>query len=150
MRFDFRQVHDVESFVSIPEGRYLCRVAEVREGLARDGSVRWSMRLEVADGEFAGRTAGWDSLTWSERGIQRVKRVLSALGLDTSGVLELEPGDLVGREVEAMFQAEEREDPLTGRRVLRLRVPFSGYFARDADGGIEEGAHLGSEDPPVA
>ncbi len=150
MRFDFRQVQDVESFVSIPEGRYLCRVAEVREGLARDGSVRWSLRLEVAQGEFAGRTAGWDSLTWSERGIQRVKRVLSAMGLDTSGVLELEPAELVGREVEAMFQAEEREDPLTGRRVLRLRVPFSGYFPAGAEGEVEDEAHLGSEGPPAA
>ena len=58
MRFDFSQVQDVESFVSIPEGSYPCRVAEVREGLARDGSVRWSLRLEVLDGEYAGRTAG--------------------------------------------------------------------------------------------
>ena len=58
MRFDFSQIEDVESFVSIPEGTYLCRVAEVRAGVTRDGSVRWSLRLEVAEGEYAGRTAG--------------------------------------------------------------------------------------------
>ena len=74
MHYDFSQVEDTQSFVSIPEGAYECRIAEVREGLSRDGSVRWSFRLEVLRGEYAGRTAGWDALTWSERGISRVKR----------------------------------------------------------------------------
>jgi len=127
MRYDFSGVEDIESFVSVPEGRYRCRVAEVREGLARDGSVRWSLRLEVDEGEYAGRTAGWDSLTWSDRGVVRVKRVLEAMGLDTSGIVELDAHELVGRRVEAVFQTEEREDPLSGRRLLRLRVPFAGY-----------------------
>lgn len=134
MRYDFSEVEDVESFVSVPEGRYRCRVAEVREGLARDGSVRWSLRLEVAEGDYAGRTAGWDSLTWSDRGVVRVRRVLDALGVDTSGVVELEAHELVGRQVEALFQTEEREDPLSGRRLLRLRVPYAGYAAVDGNG----------------
>ena len=30
MRFDFSQVEDYESFVSVPEGTYLCRIAEVQ------------------------------------------------------------------------------------------------------------------------
>ena len=127
MRFDFSQVEDVESFVSIPEGSYPCRVAEVREGLARDGSVRWALRLEVLDGEYAGRTAGWDGLTWSDRGVLRVRRVLEVLGFEVSGEVDLQPADLVGRCVRAEFVAEEREDPLTGRRTARLRVPYAGY-----------------------
>jgi hypothetical protein len=131
MRYDFREVQDVESYVSIPEGRYLCRIAEVREGLARDGSVRWSLRLEVAEGEYCGRTAGWDGLTWSERGILRVKRVLEALGFDTRGIIEIDPQDLVDQRAMVLFELEEREDPLTGRRQLRLRVPFSGYAAAE-------------------
>jgi hypothetical protein len=127
MQFDFSQVQDIDSFISIPEGTYVCRVAEVREGVSRDGSARWNLRLQVAHGEYAGRTAGWDSLTWSDRGIRRVKRVLEALGLDVSGSVQIETSDLMGREVRAVFQSEEREDPLTGRRVLRLRVPYAGY-----------------------
>lgn len=127
MRYDFSNVEDIESFVSIPEGRYLCRVAEVREGLSRDGSTRWSLRLEVCEGDYAGRTAGWDSLTWSERGLPRVKRFLETLGLDTGGVVDVDPADLVDRRVLATFLEEEREDPLSGRRTLRLRVPYSGF-----------------------
>ena len=136
MRYDFSSVEDIESFVSIPEGRYLCRIAEVREGLSRDGSARWTMRLEVAEGDYAGRTAGWDGLTWSERGLPRVKRFLEVLGLDTRGVVDVESSDLVGRHVVAVFLEEEREDPLSGRRTLRLRVPYSGYSA--AEGALGE------------
>ena len=133
MRFDFSQIQDVESFVAVPPGAYRCRVADVREGTSRDGSVRWSLRLEVADGEFAGRTAAWDALTWSERGVHRVRHALAAMGFDTTGVLELRAHDLIGSEVRVDVQPEEREDPLTGRRQLRLRVPYAGYEPVDAD-----------------
>ncbi len=148
MQFDFSRIDDIDSFISIPEGRYACRVAEVREGVSRDGSPRWSLRLEVAAGDYAGRTAGWDSVTWSERGIRRVKHVLEALGLDVSGQVEIVPADLLGREVLATFQSEEREDAFTGRRVLRLRVPYAGYqpfdprtFGASAFGATQSDAH---------
>ena len=97
MRYDFSLVEDEDNLATIPEGVYLCRVAEVRDGRARDGSVQWGIRLEVAEGEYAGRTAAWDRLTWSERGVRRVKRVLAALGFDVDGPLEIAPEDLVGR-----------------------------------------------------
>ena len=58
MRYDFSTVEDKDSFVSVPEGMHICRVAEVRQGQSRDGSEPWSLRLEVAEGELAGRTAG--------------------------------------------------------------------------------------------
>jgi len=134
MNYDFSQVDDIESFVSIPEGPYYCRVAEVREGTSRDGDVRWNLRLEVSRGEYAGRTAGWDSLTWSERGLRRVKRVLGALGFDVRGSLAVEAADLVDREAHVLFEPEEREDPLTGRRSVRLRVPYAGFSAIEAGG----------------
>lgn len=127
MRYDFSSIHDIDSFVHVPEGRHHCRIADVREGRARDGSIRWSFRLEVVEGEFAGRTAAWDSLTWSERGIYRVKKVLETLGLNVQGVLEIETTDLVAREAIVMLTPEEREDPATGRRMVRMRVPYMGY-----------------------
>lgn len=127
MRFDFGSVDDVESFVSVPAGVHEVRVAEVRDGRSRDGSVRWTFRLEVLDGDFAGRTAAWDSLTWSERGIYRVKKVLAALGLDVRGELEIQTNDLVGLRARVTVMPEEREDPLTGQRQVRMRVPYLGY-----------------------
>ena len=131
MRFDFSSVEDVDSYISVPEGIYHCRVAEVREGKARDGSVRWSLRLEVVDGDWAGRTAAWDSLTWSERGVYRVKKAFEALGLDVSGEVEVDPQDLVNLEAQVKVEPEEREDPMTGRRQVRMRVPYLGYATVD-------------------
>lgn len=135
MHYDFSQVQDTQSFISIPEGAYDCRIAEVREGLARDGSVRWSFRLEVLRGEYAGRTAGWDALTWSERGIPRVKRTLGIFGLDVRGTIDLEPGDLIGLAARVNFESEEREEALSGRRTLRLRVPYAGYTPLPGENG---------------
>ena len=129
MLMDFSGIEDVESFVSVPEGTYVCRVAEVREGTTREGSLRWALRLEVADGEYAGRTAAWDGLIWSERGLPRVKRVLQRFGFDVSGRLEIGSSDLVDRRIRVQLVTEEREDPQTGQRTVRLRVPYLGYEA---------------------
>ena len=138
MRFDFSSVDDVETYVFVPEGEHDCRVADVREGTSRDGSVRWSFRLEVLGGEYAGRTAAWDSLTWSERGVYRVKKVLEALGLDVKGELEIEPKDLLNLQARVRVIPEEREDPVTGRRQVRMRVPYLGYAPIQADAEARE------------
>ena len=135
MRFDFSSVDDIDSYVFVPEGEHDCRVADVREGTSRDGSVRWSFRLEVLNGEWAGRTAAWDSLTWSERGVYRVKKVLEALGLDVRGELEIEPQDLLNLQARVRVVPEEREDPVTGRRQVRMRVPYLGYAPRSEQSG---------------
>lgn len=133
MRFDFSSVDDIDSYVFVPEGEHDCRVADVREGTSRDGSTRWSFRLEVLGGEWAGRTAAWDSLTWSERGVYRVKKVLEAFGLDVRGELEIEPQDLLNLQARVRVVPEEREDPVTGRRQVRMRVPYLGYAPRTAE-----------------
>src|SRR5439155_22118993 len=137
-------VDDVESYVSVPAGAHNVRVAEVREGRSRDGSVRWTYRLEVLDGDYAGRTAAWDSLTWSDRGVYRVKKVLEALGLDVRGELEIESNDLVNLQARIQVAPEEREDPLTGRRQVRMRVPYLGYTP------IEKGAERSADIGPSA
>lgn len=136
---------DIEDYVSIPAGEYVCRIAEVREGLTRDGSPRWGMRLEVAEGDYAGRTAGWDGLNWTERGLRRTKYVLDRLGIDTSGVVRLEPKNLVGLMIRATFQVEEREDPLTGHRLVSLSVPYVGYEAWEGEPASEPAAESGNE-----
>jgi len=131
MRYDYSSVSDPESFVSVPAGTYPCRIAEVRPGRARDGSEQWSFRLEVLSGDHAGRTAAWDSLTWSERGVVRVKLVLGVFGFDVDGELDIQPQDLEQVSVLAQIQEEAWEDPTTGRRLERMRVPYEGYTALD-------------------
>jgi hypothetical protein len=128
MHFDFRTIANNErSFVRVPPGTYLCRIAEVREGLARNGSVRWSVRLEIVEGEHEGYTAAWDSLTWSGTGIHRVKRVLDVLGFDVAGELDIEPTDLLDKRARVSVIEDSREDPFTGQTILRLSVPYQGW-----------------------
>ncbi|HKB16113.1 MAG TPA: DUF669 domain-containing protein [Planctomycetota bacterium] len=127
MRYDFSEIEDVQDFVAVPNGTYLCRVAEVRERRSRDGSERWSLRWVVEEGPYAGRTAAWDNLTWSDRGIRRVKFVLGKLGQPVGGVVEVEPQSLVGRLARVSVFSEEFVNPATGVRQVRSRVPFAGY-----------------------
>ncbi len=134
MEFDFSTVEDIETYASVPEGTYECRIAEVRETTTKDGFPRWAFRLEVADGDLAGRTAAWDGLTWSERALPRVKHVLDVLGYDVSGKLVLAPVELEGKRLRATFHEETHEDPLTGRKIVRMRVPFFGYERSAVEG----------------
>lgn len=141
MKLDFSTIEDFESFVSIPEGTYLCRVAEVRVTATREGAPRWGLRLEVADGDYAGRTAAWDGLNFSERGMPRVKHVLAVFGFDVSGTLELEPADLTDARARVQLVIEDQEDKLTGIHRKRLRVPYTGY-ERVENNGNGNGHHF--------
>jgi len=129
---DYGTIDEPQDFKSIPAGEYTVRIADVRVGVTRDGSERWGMRLVVTDGEYAGRTAAWDGLTFSERGLPRVKFVLSRLGFDVGGRLALEPEDLIGHEAHVRLLEEEVTNA-EGRSVSRLRVPFTGW-SRAANG----------------
>lgn len=129
MQIDLSNIENVEDLRSVPPGEYPCRVVEVRETRSPSGHLRWGLRWEVDHGEWQGRTACWDSLHWSERGMPRAKFVLQVLGFPVGGTLDLEPQELVGRRALVMVQPEEREDPVTGIRRLTNRVPFTGYAA---------------------
>ena len=133
MKIDLSQIEDIEDIRSVPAGEYHCRAAEVRESESPAGHTRWGIRWEIIQGDFQGRTACWDSLHWSERGLPRVKFVLQVLGLNTDGELELSPSELEGLEAMVQVQPEEREDPVTGIRRIQNRVPFAGYAPAPAE-----------------
>lgn len=129
MQIDLSRVENVEDLRSVPAGEYPCSIAEVRETRSAAGHLRWGLRWEVDHGEWQGRTACWDSLHFSERGMPRAKFVLQVLGFPVGGTLDLEPQQLVGRRAMVLVQPEEREDPVSGIRRLSNRVPFTGYAA---------------------
>ncbi len=127
MQIDLSNVENIEDLRSVPPGEYLCRVVEVRESRSPAGHVRWGLRWEVDAGEWQGRTACWDSLHWSERGMPRAKFVLQVLGFPVGGKLDIQPQELMGLKAFVVVQPEEREDAATGVRRLVNRVPFTGY-----------------------
>jgi hypothetical protein len=129
VELDFSDTPDVQDFVTVPDGTYLCRVAEVQPGITRNGHDRWGIRLIVAEGEYVGRQAAWDSVVFTERGMIRARKVFEALGLPAAGRVNIEPGDLVGREALVVLRANVNENPDTGVRTRRTEVPYDGYRA---------------------
>lgn len=118
-------------FATIPAGTYLCRIAEVRPGTTRAGDERWSLRLEVAEGEHVGKQAAWDSIVFSVRGKARARMVLAALGLPAEGRVQIEPKDLEGRTALVEVRPAEYQTP-SGDVVRRNEVPYDGYRPQGA------------------
>lgn len=145
MEIDFDAQDAISDFITVPAGTYLCRIAEVRTGTTRAGDERWSMRLVVAEGQHVGKQAAWDSLVFSVRGRTRARTVLHALGLPSSGKVELAPTDLEDCTAFVEVRPSEYESP-SGQVIRRNEVPYDGY--RPADGAtasepdVDAGAHV--------
>jgi len=128
MEIDFDAKDRVSDFVTVPAGTYFCRIAEIRTGSTRAGDERWSLRLVVAEGQHIGKQAAWDSLVWSTRGRARARMVLHALGLPSTGKVQIEPGDLEGRSALVEIRPAEYQGQ-DGAMVRRNEVPYDGYHA---------------------
>lgn len=133
MNFDFDASDRVSDFITVPAGTYRCRVAEVRPGTTRAGDERWSLRLVVAEGSHVGKQAAWDSLVFSTRGRSRARMVLKSLGLPAAGRVQIEPGDLEGREALIEVRPAEYQSP-SGDVVRRNEVPYDGWRELPAGG----------------
>lgn len=128
MQIDFDATDHVSNYITIPAGTYVCRIAEIRPGTTRAGDERWSLRLVVAEGQHVGKQAAWDSLVFSTRGRSRARMVLQALGLPASGKVQIEPGDLEGRQALVDIRPAEYQSP-SGDVVRRNEVPYDGFRA---------------------
>lgn len=115
----------IHNFALIPDGDYVCIVREVRPGTTRNGDVRWSMDLVVAEGEHIGKHAAWDSIVFSSRGRVRARSILSAFGLPHSGRVTIEPKDLEGRK--AIVTIRKCTYVSGDAEVSRCEVPYEGY-----------------------
>ncbi|MCA8976582.1 MAG: hypothetical protein KDC98_17810 [Planctomycetes bacterium] len=133
MEIDFDATESTADFVTVPQGTYLCRIAEIRTGTTRAGDDRWSLRLVVAEGQHIGKQAAWDSLVFSTRGRARVRLVMRALGLPVSGKVQIEPHDLQDRTALVEVRPAEYQNA-AGELVRRNEVPYEGYRAVPATG----------------
>ncbi len=127
-RFEFEESPPTVDYVTVPQGRYVCTIAEVAPGSTRNGDPRWGIKLVISEGEFTGRLAAWDGLVFSERGTHRARRVLGALGLPNTGEVELDPADLVGRRAIVEVRPAEYDDRTTGQKIRRNEVAYDGYL----------------------
>jgi hypothetical protein len=128
MEVDFDDVEEVSDFVSIPDGTYLCEVVDVRVGQTRNGDQRWSLRLAVVEGEYAGRHAAWDNLMFTAKAKHRLRKVLQAFGLPVAGRVQLEPKDLERRRAFVTVRSSEYATA-SGGIARRSQVAYDGYQA---------------------
>ncbi|MBI2192060.1 MAG: DUF669 domain-containing protein [Planctomycetes bacterium] len=128
-RIDFNNVDDVQDFSPLPDGKYLCRVAEVEEAATQYGDEMWKLRFVVESGPHRGRYI-FDNMVFSDAAMKRVKLICSRLGLDISRELDLTPALIKGRSCYVAVETEEYEDQ-EGNAKKRNVVPFAGYERAD-------------------
>jgi hypothetical protein len=124
-KLDFNGVDEVDDFSPLPDGSYLCRLAEVEEDSTRNGDEMWKLRFAVEDGPHAGRYI-FDNMPFTAAAMKRVKLICSRLGLDTGGEIDLTPELIKGRTCVRTVHTEEYTDD-QGQTKRRNVVPFAGY-----------------------
>lgn len=147
MEIDFDDTDATADFVTVPEGTYLCRIAEIRPGTTRNGDERWALRLVVAEGQHVGKQAAWDSLVFSARGRARARLVMQAIGLPAKGRVEIEPADLENRTALVEVRPAEYQNS-AGNLVRRNEVPYEGYRAVPREQSTDDGEGVDCREIP--
>jgi hypothetical protein len=145
-KVDFANVDDVQDFSPLPDGKYLCMLADLEEGSTRHGDEMWRLKFQVAEGEYKGRYV-FDNLVFSDSAMKRVKLVCSRLGIDVSGEVDLTPDMLLGKMAVLTLEQEEYEDN-EGRVKRRNTVPFAGYARAPGEEAAAGSGEEGEEKLP--
>ena len=128
MRIDFSKPppDSSSSYDPLPNGSYPCQVESAEETSTRKGQPMWKVRWRVTEGPHSGRIV-FDRVSFSEKALPRVQQLLESVGIDiTSQIVELEPGDLQGRECLVTVEEDYYTDAM-GRRRVGNTVPFDGF-----------------------
>jgi hypothetical protein len=109
----------------LPEGRYVVRVDDVGEQLTKRGNPIWKIRFVVTTGPYA-RTRIFDRVVFSEAARERLAILCRAFGIEPSGVIDLSPEKIIGRECSLAVQLREYAGA-DGLYQAANEVPYDGY-----------------------
>jgi len=130
---DFNDVEET-SFEALPKAMYNCVIAECEFGYSQNsGNAMWTLQLEVADGEYAGRKL-FNHMTFTGGGVGFTKRDLKRIAPE---LLEapFQPNDpevvssMLGKQVRC--RVTTRKDP-----EGETRNNISGMYPVDGDGFV--------------
>lgn len=124
-KIDFQSIEDVDDFSPLEPGRYLCRLAEVKEEKTQFGDEMWKLRWVVTEGPYQRRHI-FDNMVFSEAALKRVKLICSSLGLDMSSEVDLTPDLIKDKACYVSVDIDEYEDS-EGKAKFTNIVPFAGY-----------------------
>jgi hypothetical protein len=124
VKVNFDGVPEFRAKTLIPDGWYPAQIAGIDVRTTRKGDEMWRCTWELLNGEHKSKHV-YDNLVFSSGGQSRVKFVLSKLGVDTTGAIDLQPEDIGGRYAEIEVKTEEYPDN-EGVLRRRNRVSFAG------------------------
>ena len=106
MRIDFSKVDDSEvTYELLNEGKHLLKVTKCEEKQSNNGNEFWSITYEDKDGNRV-----FDSLFFTEKTLNRVKKCFSNLGLDVTGSADYASDDILGLYMDAYIKIEDYVD----------------------------------------
>lgn len=128
-KLNMKNVEDAEGFSPAPAGDYLCELIKVEEASTNAGDEMWKLRWEIIEGQSKGKKI-FDNMVFSDNAMKRVKLILSRLGLDVSGEIDLVPETILRKRAIVTVEIESYSDD-EGREKRRNVVPFGGYERAD-------------------
>lgn len=124
--YDFSAVPD-STFELIPEGSYLVQVNKVEVKFDNAQVEKWTLTLKILEGEFQNKNL-LDFIKWNPTGLKRIKLILSRLGFNVDGKLNVMPEDIEGKVAYICVKVEpDFKDP----QIQRNKIPYDGYKTLD-------------------
>ena len=103
MRLDFTKISDEEVvYELLPEGKHVLKVEKVEEKTSSKGNEFWSITFVDKD-----EARVFDSIFFTDKTLNRVKKMFKCLGLDVDGTFDYQPDDLVGCYINAEVLIED-------------------------------------------
>lgn len=92
MRLDFTKISDEEvTFELLPEGKHVLKVEKVEEKTSSKGNDFWAITFVDKDDNRI-----FDNIFFTDKTLNRVKKMFKILGLDVDGTFDYQPDDLLG------------------------------------------------------
>lgn len=107
LNLDFSNVPNREP---LEEGIYVITISKVEEKIAKSGNPMLTVEFDVE-----GNRKLWDNYVLTDAALWKLKELCEAVGMDTSQVLNFEPTDIVGLQVQAKIIQEEYNGDIVNR-----------------------------------
>lgn len=96
----------------LPEGVYEVVIAAVEETTSK---TKGTPMLKVTFDELESKNRIWENYVLQENTLWKLRELLDAIGIDTSGALDFDPEDLVGVTLKAKIIQDEYNGEVTNR-----------------------------------
>jgi len=129
---DFSKVKGLEP---LPVGTYTATVAAATEGVSKKGNAKIDLQWKVNGGPSDGRII-FDTLTFTDAAMFRVKNTLKAMGFPADFKGNVEAGDMLDKtcilivDIDASGQLDEEGEPYPPRNRVKKIKPVSAAPAR--------------------